>query len=370
MIAPPALLTLLWIACAWHPPPEPPRMSAVYGQVRQLPMDPDGIGWLAARAGWAMDPAGREGTADIAARLIAQQGAELVSLGAERVLFSVAPEHAGAVAAWISDPVITPEALLQARTSLPALSCEDIAEAALDRLLMSGHPYAGPPWGRDTARATITPVELRNFILARYVKDGIAVEGLDGHLWDRLPATLSQPQTPAPLPAPMAGEATSLAGEAALWVVIPAAPASCEAVASYAEPALRDWEPIRLAWHQEVGYGGDLRLQRPIRMVGQNAAIQRRISEGFSVASYQTALDSARLLLPRLERLLLDLPDPERPPVDAAEADRLNALLRGWLHGGPRLRVVVSKDATPWIGPGGTPGPGVAGIVTTEELYR
>lgn len=368
------LVTLL-AGCAWHPPPEPPRMTHIYGEVRQLPDDGDGLGWLAVRAGWAMDPIGREGLARVAAALLEQQGAEMISFGAERVIYSVDPAGAERLAAWLAAPQISGEALQRAVASVQAagrsMKCAQIADAALDQLMLGGHPYGGPGWGRGSVLPTITPDEARAFLMGRYVKDGIALEGMEGWLWDGLPVTLSRAPIPAPLPPPP--EALPEGQQAQLWVVT--APAGgCEGLASYAEPPLGDWEPIRLAWRKESGRTPDLRLQRPVRLVGDGEQIQRRITEGFDAGALQEAADISGTLTFRLERLLLASPVAAPPgpvvPLSGEEAARLNGLLRQWLDSGPRLRVVVSTDAALWTGADGRPKPGVSGIVAASEMFE
>lgn len=178
-IAAAAVLLGLGAGCAYRPPPEPPRLVVARGPLRSVEGagDPGSI-TVVVRAGSAYDPPGREGLAAAAARAVAAPlagarvhvGADLVSF--ELPLASLGEFATRAAGAGIDDAAVG--ASVADAWGAP-LRCADVATRAFDTWAMSGHPYGHAPEGRTGVLPTITAVEVRNFLAARYVRDGVVV---------------------------------------------------------------------------------------------------------------------------------------------------------------------------------------------------
>ena len=364
------LMLLAVVGCAFHPPAEPPRLSVAEGPLRRV--DGDGESLLAVRAGSAYDPPGREGLAQVAATMLEAHGARVLEVGPELALFEVDPARAADLAQWLGAPSLDGAALAAVVEPLieRSPSCEEVAEAALDRWQFSGHPYRGPVAGRRSTLATLSPAEVIAFLRARYTRDGMALRGPEIPALNQLSSRISPRVTPAAL-AP-----AGLDGAATLVVRAPAG-YDCGAVASDQEPEdLQIWSWAQRAWAAEQpmvdgliqGQRLDFRVQRPLRWVGDRERIRERSEKGWDASAWQAA-QIGELSAAPLGHLLFGQP-PIRPHSPVAYSPAWNQQLRDWFVDGPHRVVVVTGDVTEYLDGEGHPRPGVLTVATFEDLFQ
>lgn len=173
------------------------------------------------RAGSAYDPPNREGLAFLTAHALAAQvhGAS-VEVGEEIVRFTLPLAGLAALGRTMDAP---PPADVLARAREEAVraqsptTCEEAAALAWALVRYAGHPYGHAPAGRASVLPTVTSLEVRQFIAARYVREAVRVamgappsDDAIAALATR-PARLSRSTLPAPLPTRYPREVTVLA---------------------------------------------------------------------------------------------------------------------------------------------------------------
>lgn len=353
--------------CAFHPPANPPRLAIANGPMRRAAIPGETTTLLAVRAGSAYDPPGREGLARVAAGLAEHHGAHLVEFGPEVVIFQMDLSQSEALLSWLRAP--TPSAAelsLQVEEQLRwPWSCEELAEAALDRWQFSGHPYRGPQRGRQSTLPTLTAAEVGAFVQARYVKDGMATSGTAVPGLDELSSQLSRRVTPAALaPSPLT---------TTLTLVVKGPPGfSCGAMASDAEVDPDLVRRAKLAWDLEKrrddlyvpGQMLDLRVQRPLRLVGDLEKIRPRVDQGWGDETW-AMVAGREAPTAALSRLLL-----EQPLAPHDGGDGWNQQIHQLLVEQPHRVVVVTPDVTEYLNGEGMPLPGVLPVVTPEDLFQ
>lgn len=269
-------------------------------------------------AGWASDPEGRGGLAEMASNLLGEGAGGLDSLGFQRAVediaarlsfFAARDEFGGELRTLaagrgrafellrlaLTSPRFDGEAVSRVRRQTVvslrrrAGSPRHAARRAWARTLFPDHPYGRPAAGTEASVAAVTPADLRGFVAGRLARDrlvvGVVGDIPEGELGERLDQVFGG--LPARAAAPARAAPVRPAGAGATVVVRRGVPQS---VILFGHEGVRrddpDWYAAVLVNHV-LGGGRASRLFREVR---------DRRGLAYSVASWLAPMDGAALV--------------------------------------------------------------------------